>query len=263
MKIQPLILLLWALSSCIDDEKEIYTSQIGIDELIDSLESEMNNQWFMPCYKGIEAPYPSFYPCLKINATSITDYKINEEKIESIPNSVFQFYMTNYVSNNKEKPNPNYFTLKRTKIDNEISEINNKIDKLDYKKYPEIHDYYNEIKTEWIEKLNALNILEKDEMRLPGTESGIYFYYLNEDDNKLVQQITDSVLFGFYKIRDFDAMLYFKEPYIDIFHKAVKKKNSVAIKQLDALKILHPVNIIDQTKCKFDEKVIVVEIPEK
>lgn len=257
----PLIILLLALSSCANDEKEIYSTEIVLTELIDSLESEMNKQWFMRHYREIEAPYPRFDPCLKIKTTSLMDYKINDEKIESIPTSIFDFYLTNYISKDVEKLNPNYFILKRTQIVDTISKINSKIEELDYKKYPDILEYYNVIKAEWIEKLNALNVLKKDELRIPGIESGIYYYYSNKNDIKLVQQITDSVLFGFYKIRDFDAMLYFKESYLDLFHKAVKKKDSIAIKQLDALKILHPVNIIDQTKCKFEGTVTIVEPP--
>lgn len=262
-KMIPSIILLLALSSCANDEKEIYSREIVLNELIDSLESEMNNQWFMPHYRHIVGPYPHFDPCLKIKTISLTDYRINDKKIESIPNSIFDFYSANYISKDLEKPNPSYFILKRTEIVDTIDKINSKIKELDYKKSPEIIDYYNEVKVEWIEKLNALNVLKKDEIRIPGIESGVYYYYLDKNDNKQVQQITDSVLFGFYKIRDYDAMLYFEESYLDLFHKAVKRKDSIAIKQIDALKILHPVNIIDQTKCKFESKVIIVEPPKK
>lgn len=114
---------------------------------------------------------------------------------------------------------------------------------------PEIVEFYQSILHEWENKLDLFAILSVDTLSEPVFSSGIKFKY--SEDCKIYDQILDSILLGFYKIREIDSKIYFKESYAKIFWKANKLKDSLAIEQLKPFKTLHPIHILDYGKTRY------------
>lgn len=219
--------------------------------IMDSLRSEYEHQTYMEvdkithtCGYGYLSGYLSVR-VNKVNSVMVND-EIDEIDHGNITKSVVEFYYKNMYDNDLQSYQALYTRLTKREIVDEINNLKDEIKLLRKENgMPEIIIYKVEHLKEWQEKLNILALSGQNTLREPSTRAGISFSYQNELVN---QNILDSLLLGYYKLREIDASDYFKESYAKICWKAIKLGDTIANKKMEAFKILHPVNLIDEKK---------------
>lgn len=224
-----------------------------VKTILDSMQVEFNNQWFMTeeKFQSTCSMPPSFSPSVSI--------KINGKELilcsgqfspKSISDSILQFYSINIVKNDLTSNAPLYNWLSKKEILEHIVMIEDEIIRMetlrDYSK--DILEYRKDELIEWEGKLKILNTLKVDKIPQPEYDTGITLDY--PKDCKINGQLMDTIFIGFYKVRELDAQHYFKESYAKLFWKATTQSDTLSMDKIDAIKMLHPINLIDFPKCK-------------
>lgn len=229
--------------------------------IIDSLRAEMYTQWFMePTHKKLQCYNPpDFNPELLIEINSNSEILINGiSNPKSLPQLIVNFYSTNLNKNELGNNFQLYAELTKYQITTQIKKHQDELKaiKSTHKEFQEMIDFKQKIIIEWKGKLNSLSILGVNEIQEPHYLSGIEFKY--PENSKINETVLDSILLGFYKIREIDSKKYFSESYAKIYWKAIHFNDSIAIQKLEAFKLLHPVRILDYRKSRYTP---FVEIP--
>jgi hypothetical protein len=220
--------------------------------ILDSLNTEMYAQWFMePLKKGTQySEEPSFNPRIYVNINSKEEILIRDEiNKRFISELILEFYTSNLFTI-KNLETPYYSKLAKSEIISEIKRLENEINtiKTTHKEVQDFIQLRKETLNDWKKRLSFLKILGTDTIREPSSVAGIELNY--PENSKINEAVLDSIFMGFYKIREFDAQLYFNESYAKIFWKANTKKDTKALKQLEVFKLLHPVKVLDHKKCQ-------------
>lgn len=232
-----------------------------VNVIIDSLYAEMNTQWFMKptdekirCYEP-----PSFSPRLLTEINTQNQVMINGViNPKSISKSVVKFYSDNLYKNDVTNNSPFYTELSQNALITQIRALEEELETIKSRNdaSQEIARFKQIAIDEWKKKLEILDLLGGNCLREPQHGAGIEIRYYQ--DSKIYQEVLDSLLMGIYKIREIDSKIYFNESYAKIFWKACKQKDSIALKKLNAFKILHPVHILDYNKSRYSPKIEVV-----
>lgn len=228
-----------------------------INVIIDSLRAEMYTQWFMnPKFKKFQCYIsPDFDPDLQIVINKFGEIEINgETNPKSISELTLNFYSKNLNENDLTNNFPLYSELTKYDITSQIKKQENELEtiKTSNNEFQEIIDMKQKMVDEWKAKLNALRTIGVNKIREPYYFNGIELKY--PENCKMNEAVLDSILLGFYKIREIDSKLYFDESYAKIFWKATQFKDSIALQRLDAFKLLHPVYILDYGKSRYTPK---------
>lgn len=264
-----LVLLVFSLTQCDISEKKntpnLFSEKDSLELIpiiIDSFRIEMNQQWFMRTYSdglGCYAP-PSFNPVLRIEITGKDKVKIRENNSYlSISNSVKNFYSTNLTKNNLNNYDARYHIVYKKEIESKIEGLvaeYKEIEKMPSVMADILAFKQNQIK-EWERKLNLFKTLQVKHFNEPDYNSGIELKY--SDSCVIHETITDSILLGFYKLRELDAAKYSNQSYARTFWFATIQKDSLSTNKLNAFKFMHPINVLDFTKSHFTP--IVIEVP--
>ena len=251
------VLLFSCQSSDNSEIEPVFTSTDStamVQEILESLEAEMYTQWFMDttaigltCYNS-----PEFNPALSVRINDQGMIMVKDVlNPKSISDMVVEFYSTNLFRNYLTNNDPMYSRVSKNEIINEIDEQKKKLKNVKNTPNvdPEIIVYYQNVLYEWESKLKLFSILAVDTLSEPQFATGIKFKY--SENCNIYDQILDSILLGFYKIREIDSRIYYKESYAKIFWKATKLKDSIEIEQLIPFKTLHPVHILDYGKSRY------------
>lgn len=229
--------------------------------IFDSLRAEMYLQWFMEpthskyiCYES-----PSFNPRIQIiinkKGEIMANYEVNPKSISEL---IVQFYSANLYKNEISNNFPFYSELTKKFLLSEIRELEAELDtiKKAHNVNQELIDFQQLVIGNWKSKLKVFSILSVDKIREPDYSAGIELKY--PEKCKTNEVVLDSILLGFYRIREKDAKMYFNESYAKIFWKATKHKDSTAINKLNVFKTLHPIRVLDYGKSRYRPK---MEIP--
>jgi hypothetical protein len=255
-----------SLTQCDISEKKnnpsLFTEQDSlslIPIIIDSFRNEMNQQWFMTTSSEGISCYdpPNFNPSLKIKIVG-SDKIIKNDSL-SISNSVKEFYSTNLIQNNLKNKDATYRTVYKNQIDSKINELEAEYKEME--KMPSVMDDILAFKRhqikEWERKLSLFKTLQIKHFKEPDYNSGIELIY--SDSCIIEESVTDSILLGFYKLRELDALKYSGQSYARTFWFATTQKDSLSIQKLSAFKFLHPIKLLDFTKSHYTP--IIVEVP--
>lgn len=224
-----------------------------VKTILDSLHAEMNTQWFMDSTFKVTTchSFPIFTPALRILLNGNGDIMIQGDlNNKNIVGSILNFYSANLFKNDYTNNYPNYLEISKKQILSTIKYLEEQITELKQNKSSlELIERNEKELDEWKDKLKILTLLSVDILREPAYTAGVELKY--PEKSSVNEQILDSVLLGFYKIREIDAKIYFKESYAKIFWKATKHNDTLAINQLKAFKVLHPVYVLDYGKSKI------------
>lgn len=226
-----------------------------INSILDSMKVELNNQWFMTeIERHVTCTIPPFYsPSISIDINQNESVLLNYEHLnpKSISDSIVKFYSTNIIKNDLSSNAPLYIRVSKLELKERIQSIEDEITRL-----KESDNYSLDILefrigelAEWKNKFNIFKTLNTNFLIEPDNRSGIMLDY--PKDCKINEQILDTILIGFYKVRELDAQHYFKESYAKLFWKATNQSDTLAMDKIEAIKMLHPIAIIDYPKCKI------------
>lgn len=237
-----------------------------VQDILDSLESEMYLQWFMDTTTGALVCYnsPDFHPALFVKVDKQGKIMINDVlNPGNISDLVLRFYSANYYKNDITNNTPLYSRISKQYVIEQISDAENEFLSLINTPNvpPDLLLYKQKAIDELKDKLDLFRILSIDTLKEPHYTAGVKFDC--PEDFKKRNQVLDSILLGFYKIRELDGQEYFSESYAKIFWKATKYKDPIALKKLRAFKILHPVNILDYEKSRYKPSIVPLPTPEE
>lgn len=102
---------------------------------------------------------------------------------------------------------------------------------------------------EWKAKLDILKTLGSSKVQELNYLADVELKY--PENCKINESVLDSILIGYYKIREEDSKKYFSESYAKIYWRAIHLKDSNTLKKLDAFKLLHPARILDFRKSRY------------
>lgn len=236
-----------------------------INSILDSMKVEFNNQWFMQDIENhttcSTAPYYGASISIDINKNESILLNMEFLNPKNISDSIVQFYSLNKQKNDPASNAPLYTSLSKKEILDHIETIERELKRTEgIKDYSQdIIDYRNEELLEWKGKLKIITTLKTDILKMPEQQSGVKLNY--PKDCKINNELMDTILIGFYKLREIDAQHYFKDSYAKIFWKATLQKDSIALDQIETLKVLHPIAILDRAKCRLYAP-IMVKIPD-
>lgn len=95
----------------------------------------------------------------------------------------------------------------------------------------------------WESCLKTLNTLGKDCYKYPSHYAMVDIDYSTK--NNAYYRTLDSVLLAYYQLRDSSSKKYFKPPYLQIFRESLADTPQIAKDQIDALKMLYPISVMD------------------
>lgn len=256
-------------------------STLIINNILDSMRSEMNRQWFMK-------PAPNFYDenkqnystCLSLpnfmennkppyfrqemffEIDSNNSVKLNGVKTnKNIEDKVDYFFSKNRISNHVDYDFALYITLTRKNIYGLIEYYKENIkDATNYSNH-EIKQFFESYLQQNYSKLSLLNTMSSDTLYEPYFQTCVKLLY--QKNCKINEKIQERILMGFYRLREKDAKTYFEESYAKIFWKATKFDDTLAKRKLEALSILHPIYLLDYGKTKFKPKLRYIPPPPK
>jgi hypothetical protein len=225
-----------------------------VQVIIDSLRAEMYTQWIMDtthnklqCYNP-----PDFNPELLIELKTNGEILINgKSNSKSLSELIVKFYSIGRTKNESAMPPKLYYELTKHSIESEIKKHQDELEamKSNHREFKDLIDFKQTLINAWKEKLDVLSTLRVNKILEPHDLSGIEFKYPN--NSKSYEAVLDSILLGFYKIREADSKKYFSESYAKIYWRANYLKDSIALKKLNAFKVLHPVRILDYGKSRY------------
>lgn len=251
-------LLLW---SCKNDVPKTVTYDFSeadslavTSEIFDSLRAEYSKQWFVDrqgCFIGYFPPfhYSQIDFELKNNCKV---YRVNSSEPLNISQEVVSFFSS---SDKKDKINPVFVNRTIGQTINEIVTLREEIRKLklDPKTAIEILEYKQSVLSETEYKLQLLDLLNTDRIKEINENSGVRLFYFRE--NECTRKVFDSLLLGFYQLREIDSKKYFGQSYAKIFWLGLHKNDSLSTLRTNALNFLNPVQVIDMKKDNFGSSV--------
>lgn len=247
------------------EEQDSFTESDSLQVLpilLDSLEAEFRQQWFIKLNQGeVTWEAPNYFPELRLeldDSAFFQNVRTNEKRILY---QIKDFYQLNRI-NPSEKQLQTYSYLKRKTISNSIENLEK--DQLELSKLDGIPEEVLAYRMEQIEieksKLSFLNQLSSDSVLIPKINSGINLHCENHTEEGHAK-VLNSIFLGIYDVRERDCMYFFKESYARIFYRAWHQKDSLSIKRIQLLKIIHPVQLIDNKNCRYCPQISIPPIP--
>jgi len=261
MRKASLLILPVLLFSCQSSENQeiepVFTSADSttiVTDIIDTLRAEMYEQWFMEpthtkmqCYEP-----PNFRPSIDVLINNRGQLMIGGEiNPNSISAKIVSFYSANLEKNDVRNNNPFYSEITKKEVENQIQKLESEIIQI-RETYPlnqELIEFKQKMIKEWQDKLDVFQILDLKTLREPYYVAGVKYRY--PEDYIHSEAILDSILLGFYRMREIDSKMYFNESYASTFWRATNLKDSIAIEKLKVFKILHPVHVLDFEKSRY------------
>lgn len=176
---------------------------------------------------------------------------------------VYDFYLANeglsteqtrhYVQNYKYEfyDFPFYSRVTKSQILEEITKSNRELQKALNHGEHEYAKFYDELVRDWEKRLQALTILEVDELREvhPATLVQIE----DELNTEGLSSITEEALQGFITVRDFASRKYFGVSYMDLYFQGTRNLTPNAEAKLAAIDFLYEVRIWDESYARLND----------
>jgi hypothetical protein len=223
------------------------------NEIVHSMEEDLFDNTFIQTNSDTTDIFQE-YVCMPRPHFTI---KINERNqlmvsgeidVPIIPRLI-KFYTENKKQNDVNNNSPMYSRIDEKGIIHQINRVKDELKEAQkYKKSKNEIRLIEKNLSEWEQRLKALKTLKIKELsEIDRTHVSITGTRNPKVDSN---NVLDSVLVGFYLLRDLVAREYFNVSYVSIYkkHKLYGSQNS--FDQLEALKILYPVNVFDETKLK-------------
>lgn len=226
-------------------------SLVWMNELIDSLEDEIKSRTNLEiqhrltnlnlCYLGNQ---------LFIKVTKKDLILINNVFSSSVSSDVYDFYIRNFYTVSDRYEYVDYFFLNREEIEESIKNIHTDIQELEAEKSQislkntervTIDDFIK-VKREVLKKYQLLRDVllfsGKNKIHLSNSSNEVHVSYPN--DYLFKTELKDSILHGFFQIRNEFTTFYFKKTYLQLFAENRTLKSKENQTQLDALKLIYP-----------------------
>lgn len=244
-------------------------SLVFMNELFDSLEVELKSRYKKSmnisstciCFCGIGSH-------VKVKVTSSNEVYLNDSICSNLSSSICAIYTKNFHSNLIMKNFVLYGFLSKNEIKEEHKLCQNGIDKLrkDQSKNPKGSEAYlgyedfikvkNKNLQRWQILLDALAYAGKNKIHQSNATNEVYVSY--PDDYLFKTELKDSILHGFYQIRNEFTTYYFEKTYLQLFAENRTKKSKENQIKLDALKIIYPFLVISP---EMPSPVGLIEVP--
>jgi hypothetical protein len=243
-----------------------------VNNILDSMQAEMNRKWFMkpapiisddnfestsfcirfPKYLKTNKP-PYFSQEMFFEIDRDNSVKLNGEKTNrNITSNVVYFFSKNRSANQVDYDFALYIIQSRIELISGIKILQSQIQEAAKCSNYAIKRFFETNLQLQYSKLRLLNTLSSDTLSEPHYQTCVKLSY--PKNCKINEKIRDSLLIGFYKLREMDAKSYFENSYARIFWKATKFNDTIAKRQLEALNILHPIYLLDFGKSKYKPK---------
>lgn len=247
------------------EEQDSFTESDSLQVLpilLDSLEAEFRQQWFIKLDQGeVTWEGPNYFPELRLepdDSAFFQNVRTNEKRIIY---QIKDFYQLNRL-NPSQKQLQTYYYLNRQTISNYIDNLEK--EQLELTKLDRIPEEFLAYRTEQIEiekrKLSFLNQLSEDSVLIPINNSGINLHCENHTEEGHAQ-LLKSIFLGIYSVRERDCLYFFNESYASLFFHANQQKDSLSLNKIQLLKFLHPVQLIDYKNCRYCPQISIPPIP--
>lgn len=214
--------------------------------LLDSLKEEMLAQtYYHYSQSAISCCFqPRYFHKIRINARDEI-MQGSEIRDDSIVWYVKRLYAANMYHNDPANNSPMYssITVEGVKTNMANAEAEYKAVLNDTTVSADIVHFKARQVEEWRKKLEVLKTIKRDTLREPLRGASVDFDYVNK--NKKYEAVLDSILMGFYALREIRAQEYFKDSYAHLYWLREQTKDKTTLLRLNALKTLHPVGIRD------------------
>lgn len=225
----------------------IADSTATVHQIMDSLRAELYDQWFMmkPSVEVTCGIPPKFDPVLSFEIDEQGEWTVRNQKNPThISEEVVRFYHTNWKKDRSGNEDARYSVITQKEIEREMVEVEKEILAIKQSEQApaELIQFKQLQLDEWRKKYRVFQTISLTKIRQPHYQTGISLDY--PKDTKGVESILDSLLLGFYQLREWDSQEYFKESYAQIVWRATKEKDTLAMDRMNALTFLHPVQLL-------------------
>jgi len=226
-----------------------------LDSLFSALRKEVYEQSMYQIHKNdkyIGCNLQQFRYRLSVQVNKRGQVMVRGELDKHITSSIIEFYTTNLEKNDLTNNYPPYSRITLKELEYQVKRAISQAEEVE--KLPdfiqEIVDFKWKQAEEWKTKLEVLKTLNRDELSEPYSQAGVYLDYQDGiDGNALV----DSVLLAFYTLRDRASERYFDESYLELFYRHSVTNSTKDKSRLSALKVLHPLQVIDEPYCREND----------
>ncbi|MCT4562502.1 MAG: hypothetical protein N4A41_14130 [Crocinitomicaceae bacterium] len=263
-------LLLFALFSCNHEpqpktfadlsEKELSNLKA---ELLDSMRAEIFDRHIMV---NEDTTRLGSLGCIPIEMRNVLLVRVNDlnqvmirgEIGANISETVYEYYKANKKENDPTNNFPMYTRINREFIKAQIEQIKEEIESIKKARLKaDILSFKESQLKEWETKLIVLNVIKKSELLQPHFQTAIHLQY--NPKVTASKSIQDSVLLGYFRLRNDDAKLYFGKEYLELFFECRALKSAL---KLNAIKTTSPIQVVDFPNLKKYKIAMVVETPE-
>jgi len=232
-------------------------------ELLDSMETEMYNTTYAEVNSDTT----------RIRQESIcgirNDFviKINDRKqimvrhefgVPIVP-SLLEYYTTNRKENDVSNNSPLYSRLKKKDIADIIARLKKEIAEAEAHNDVEQVELSTQNLEHWEKKWRSLKTLGIQSLPQVSYNSFVLIETARSLDQIDTREILDSVLLGFYLLRDQVAQEYFHESYLNLYKFYKERSFHYNLDRLEALEVLYPLHIVNEPKLKLYRHFIVHE----
>lgn len=190
---------------------------------------------------------------LKIRVNKLGEYMIGIELNGDITNRVYEFYTTNQEKNDPTNSFPMYSRISMDELEDQIRAAKQDLKDVENTQgvSQDIIEFKKKRVEEWENKKKVLATIGGKELAEIHFQAHIELEYPQNFKKK--NELLDSILLAFYQMRDKSSLKYFNRSYLSLFYEYSETKRSDIWDKLDALKVLHPIVLIDIPYCKEND----------
>jgi hypothetical protein len=218
-----------------------------MSRLLDSIRAEYHAQeYFHTDWQKVNRMGPAMRNPNNLNVNiDSNSIRINTKNCNAtIINCVLNYFRFNLENGEDQEANvyPKYNFVCRNKVIEEIRELDKLIAEIKTKS-EEAAAFLNLRRNHLKHRLKTLNTLNRECYKYPSEYAMVDVDYTSK--NKAYHASLDSIFIAYYHLRDSSSKKYFKTPYLQIFRESLADTSTKAKDQIDALKMLYPISVMD------------------
>lgn len=251
----PFLLLI---ASCNQKPPTIHERFLALNEadslaLMDSLLGELKVEMYS---SDIYRPIEMEIAICDISERNFMRISVNESKkimiqgqiADNIHDKIVEFFMSNFEKNHLDNNFPLYSRIDKEELLGQIEESKRQAIAVEQAEgaAQDLIDFKWAQVEEWKSKLKTLEALSVDTLLETLQFASVQVNYPSPKDTYII----DSIIPAFYTLRNYAAIRYLDETYIELAYRYSISKSEKAKDKLDALKALFPIKVIDLPYCR-------------
>ena len=200
-------------------------------------------------------PYCGSNFTLHIRRNSQNELMIGDELISDLSHvsqRIVEYFSWNEDGNDLNSPFPLFSRATKQEISDNLNRVKQELSEIkkDTAATTDMIQFKKRQVEEWELKLRVIKTLGLEELPEVHSKAAVEIECQQRTSTKYHDQVLDSMMIGYYYLRERHAQRYFRESYVRIFKRQLEHPNSADCAKLEALALLNQLKVIDHASLK-------------